>query len=107
MSKLIDIVANTMKLALADKIEIVENSNYWYSIHSKDQEYLGDLEEYGGYCYFWHYNDYPCDNEAFLSVTLLVIIREFLAANYHLVKLSEIKANDKDYYLITEKVYGD
>lgn len=103
MSKLIDIVANTMKLALADKIEIVENSNYWYSIHSKNHEYLGELEEYGGYCYFWHYNDYPCDNEAFLSVTLLVIIREFLAANYHLVKLSEIKANDKDYYLITEK----
>ena len=98
MSKLIGIVANTMKLALADKIEIVKNSNYWYSIHSKHQEYLGDLEENDGYCYFWHYK---------LSVTLLVIIREFLAANYHLVKLSEIKANDKDYYLITEKVYGD
>ena len=103
MSKLIGIVANTMKLALADKIEIVKNSNYWYSIYSKHKEYLGDLEENDGYCYFWQYNDYPERNEAFLSVTLLVIIREFLAANYHLVKLSEIKANDKDYYLITEK----
>ena len=89
MSKLIGIVANTMKLALADKIEIVKNSNYWYSIHSKHQEYLGDLEENDGYCYFWHYNNYPWCNEALL--------------NYHLVKLSEIKANDKDYYLITEK----
>ena len=107
MSKLIGIVANTMKLALTDKVEIVKNSNYWYSIHSKHHEYLGDLEENDGYCYFWHYNNYPWCNEALLSVTLLVIIREFLAANYHLVKLSEIKANDKDYYLIIEKVYGD
>ena len=81
--------------------------NYWYPVYSKQQEYLGDLEEHDGYCYFWHYNDYPENDEALLSVTLLVIIREFLAANYHLVKLNEIKAGSKDYYLITEKMYGD
>lgn len=103
MSRLMDIVANTLGLVLVDKIEIVKKRTSGYSICTKQQELLGELVNHSGYCYFWQYNDYPECDEALLSVTLLVTIREFLAANYHLVKLSELKAKDRDIYLITEK----
>ena len=99
MSKLIDIVANTMKLVLVDKVVLAKENNS-YSIYSKyDLDYIGELEESSGLCYFNYYihrMDVPRIH------ALINLIKRFLSNNFKLVKLA-ITIDDHVYYHITEK----
>lgn len=101
MSKLIDIVANTMKLALVDKVVLLKEDNR-YSIYSKhDLNYIGELEESSGLCYFNYYNHRMDTPKIHALVTL---IKKFLSNNFKPVKL-DITIDDHVYYRITEKYY--
>lgn len=99
MSKLINIVANTMKLVLVDKVVLVKENNS-YSIYSKHNlDYIGELEESSGLCYFNYYNhrmDVPRIH------ALVTLIKKFLSNNFKSVKLA-VTIDDHVYYRITEK----
>ena len=99
MSRLIDIVANTMKLVLVDKVVLLKE-NDCYSIYSKhDLKYIGELEESSGLCYFNYYShrmDIPKIH------ALVTLIKKFLLNNFKSVKL-DITIDAHVYYRITEK----
>lgn len=100
MSRLIDVVAKSMELALIDRIDLVKGDDH-YSIYSKwNSQYIGELEESMGFCYFNYYNHVAI--EKMHIHTLIALIKGFLLNNFRLVKLDE-DISDHIYYLITEK----
>ena len=103
MSRLIDVVAKSMELALVDRISLSKNKgtgNYSIYAQGEYEYYIGELEERYGFCYFNYYN--YISTEKMHKCTIIALIKRFLLDNFKLTKLDEDIGNHI-YYLITEK----
>lgn len=105
MGKLIDVVANSMKLALVDKVILQKRTDNYAIYGAVDKYFIGELEESNGFCYFNYYKNRMNTlnvSEKLLMFTLLTLIKKFLSDNFKLTKLDD-DICDCIYYLITEK----
>lgn len=105
MSRLIDVVAKSMELALVDKVILQKRTDNYAIYGSIDKYFIGELEDSNGFCYFNYYKhrmNTLNESEKLLMCTLRVLIKKFLSDNFKLTKLDD-DICDHVYYLITEK----